>query len=172
MFKGAGDIAKRVGRVYGWEATTREVDDQIFDDITKTFVLNEENFKFFEENNPWAMEEIGRRLLEAESRGLWNADPEVFETLKEKYLEIEGSIEDRMDDVRGDIQGGSVDIFTSEDVKNNTRVKTVVIDVEKPGLISFGLAHQLSSQMGAKYFKIEDLKADTLVKALREDLPA
>lgn len=64
------------------------------------------------------MEETGRRLLEAESRGLWNADPEVFETLKEKYLEIEGSIEDRMDDVRGDIQGGSVDIFTSKDVKN------------------------------------------------------
>lgn len=115
-YKGAGDIAKRVGRVYGWEATTREVDDQIFDDITKTFVLNEENFKFFEENNPWAMEEIGRRLLEAESRGLWNADPEVFETLKEKYLEIEGCIEDRMEDVRGDIQGGSVDVIRSEDV--------------------------------------------------------
>ena len=126
-YKGAGDIAKRVGRVYGWEATTREVDDQIFDDITKTFVLNEENFKFFEENNPWAMEEIGRRLLEAQSRGLWNADLEVFEALKEKYLEIEGAIEDRMDDVRGDIQGGSVDIFTSEDVKSwGEKMKEVI----------------------------------------------
>ncbi|MCD6185888.1 MAG: putative cobaltochelatase [Deltaproteobacteria bacterium] len=58
----------------------------------------------------------------------------------------------------------------AEEIKNNTRINTAVVDVEKPGLISFGLAHQLSDQMGAKYFKIEDLKADTLVNALREDL--
>jgi len=117
-YKGAGDISKRVGRVYGWEATTQEVDDWIFDDITRTFVLNEENRKFFEENNPWALEEIGRRLLEAESRGLWDADPQVLEGLKEQYLEVEGWIEEKMGDVEGDFQGGSVDILTSEDVEN------------------------------------------------------
>ena len=54
-----------------------------------------------------------------------------------------------------------------EEAKNDTRVNTVVVDVEKSGLISFGLAHQLSNRMGAKYFKIEDLKADTLVEVLR-----
>ena len=117
-YKGAGDISKRVGRVYGWEATTQEVDDWIFDDIARTFVLNEKNRKFFEENNPWALEEIGRRLLEAESRGLWNADPEVLKDLKDIYLEIEGWIEERMGEVDGDFQGGSVDILTSEDVAN------------------------------------------------------
>jgi magnesium chelatase subunit D len=56
------------------------------------------------------------------------------------------------------------------EIKNETRVNTAVVDVEKPGLISFGLAHQLSVQMGARYFKIEDLKADTLVKVLQKDL--
>ncbi|RLA95423.1 MAG: cobalt chelatase [Deltaproteobacteria bacterium] len=117
-YKGAGDISKRVGRVYGWEATTNEVDDWIFDDITRTFILNEENRKFFEEHNPWALEEIGRRLLEAESRGLWHADPEVLAGLKDVYLEIEGWIEEKMGDVEGDFQGGSVDILTSEDVEN------------------------------------------------------
>jgi len=117
-YKGAGDISKRIGRIYGWEATTQEVDDWIFDDITRTFVLNEENRKFFEENNPWALEEIGRRLLEAESRGLWNADPEVLNELKDIYLDIEGWIEDRMGDIEGDFQGGSVDILTAEDVGN------------------------------------------------------
>jgi len=117
-YKGAGDISKRIGRVYGWEATTQEVDDWIFDDIARTFVLNEENRKFFEENNPWALEEIGRRLLEAESRGLWQADPKVLEGLKEQYLEIEGWMEDRIGDIEGEFQGGSVDILTSEDVEN------------------------------------------------------
>jgi cobaltochelatase CobN len=117
-YKGAGDISMRVGRVYGWEATTQEVDDWIFDDIARTFVLDPENREFFEKNNPWALEEIGRRLLEAEGRGLWQADPEVIEQLKERYLEIEGWIEDTMGDVTGDFQGGSIDILTTEDVGN------------------------------------------------------
>ena len=117
-YKGAGDISKRVGRVYGWEATTQEVDDWIFDDITRTFIMDKENREFFEKNNPWAMEEIGRRLLEAESRGLWKADQEVLEELKNYYLEIEGWIEERMGDVTGEFQGGSVDIMTSGDVEN------------------------------------------------------
>ncbi|MGB5156946.1 cobaltochelatase subunit CobN [Desulfobacterium sp. N47] len=127
-YKGAGDISSRVGRVYGWEATTQEVDDWIFDDIAKTFMLDKENREFFEKNNPWALEEIGRRLLEAESRGLWTADSEVLESLKERYLEIEGCIEEGMGDIKGDFQGGSVDILTTEDVANwdvmMTEVKT------------------------------------------------
>ncbi|WP_419657430.1 cobaltochelatase [Desulfosarcina variabilis str. Montpellier] len=117
-YKGAGDISGRVGRVYGWEATTQEVDDWIFDDIARTFMLDPENREFFEKNNPWALEEIGRRLLEAEGRGLWQADPEVLEALKERYLEVEGWIEDTMGDVQGEFQGGSIDILTTEEVGN------------------------------------------------------
>jgi cobaltochelatase CobN len=117
-YKGAGDISKRVGRVYGWEATTQEVDDWIFDDIARTFILDEENRKFFEEHNPWALEEIARRLLEAEKRGLWAADPEVLNELKDAYLAIEGWIEERMEGVEGDFQGGSIDVLTPDDVEN------------------------------------------------------
>ncbi len=116
-YKGAGDISKRVGRVYGWEATTREVDDWIFDDIAKTFVMDEENREFFRQHNPWALEEIGRRLLEAQSRGLWQADPEVLDALKEPYLEMEGWRGGDMGEVTGDFQGGSVDIMRPEDVE-------------------------------------------------------
>ena len=113
-YKGASDISKRVGRVYGWEATTQEVDDWIFDDIAKTFVLDEENRKFFEENNPWAMEEIGRRLLEASQRGLWKADKEVLDALKSHYLEIEGWMEEKMGETEGSFQGGAIDVMPSE----------------------------------------------------------
>ncbi|MCK4651825.1 MAG: cobaltochelatase subunit CobN, partial [Methanosarcinales archaeon] len=115
-YKGAGDMSKRIGRVYGWEATTQEVDDWIFDDITRTFVLDDEMRQFFEENNPYALEEIGRRLLEAAERGLWDADPEVLDGLKNAYLEMEGWIEERMGDVTGDMQGGSIDVVTAEDI--------------------------------------------------------
>lgn len=116
-YKGAGDISKRIGRVYGWEATTGEVDDWIFDDIARTFLLNEENRKFFEEHNPWAMEEIARRLIEAKERGLWNPADDVEEKLKSLYLEIEGWIEERLGETKGDFQGGSIDIVTAEEVQ-------------------------------------------------------
>ena len=125
-YKGLGDIAKKIGRVYGWEATTGEVDDWIFDDITRTYVLDDKMRKQFEENNPWALEEIGRRLLEAAERGLWNADEEILDDLKNKYLEIESWIEERMGDIEGDFQGGSVDILTADDVADwGTKMESI-----------------------------------------------
>ncbi len=114
-YRGAGDISKRIGRVYGWEATTQEVDDWIFDDIARTFVLDAEMRKFFEENNPWALEEVGRRLLEAHERGLWDADEEVIEGLKSAYLDMEGWIEEKMGDVKGEFQGGAIDVVTKRE---------------------------------------------------------
>jgi cobaltochelatase CobN len=115
-YKGAAEISKRVGRVYGWQATAKAVDDSVFDDITRTFMMNEENRKFFEENNPWALEEMARRLMEAVERNLWDPAPDVREALREIYIEIEGWIEERMGDIRGEFQGGSIDIMTKEDV--------------------------------------------------------
>jgi cobaltochelatase CobN len=117
-YKGAGEISKCVGRVYGWQATAKAVDDSVFDDIARTFMMNEENRKFFEENNPWALEEIARRLIEAAERELWNPAPDVKAALKEIYIEIEGWIEERMGDVKGDFQGGSIDIITADEVQN------------------------------------------------------
>ena len=113
-YKGAADIMKRVTHVYGWEATTQEVDDWIFNDIADTFVNNEEMRSFFQNNNPYALEEIARRLLEAEQRGLWDADKETLKNLKSNYLEIESWLEDTVGE--GEFQGGNVDVFTREDV--------------------------------------------------------
>jgi len=115
-YKGAGEISKRVGRLYGWQATAGAVDGAVFDDIARTFLMNDENREFFEENNPWALEEMGRRLLEAAQRGLWQPAEDVRDELTTRYLEIEGWIEERMGEVQGEFQGGSIDIMTTEDV--------------------------------------------------------
>jgi len=109
-YKGAAVISDRVYHMYGWQATTKLVGDWVFDDIAKTFVLDDEMRKWFEENNPWALESLSRRLLEAQQRELWQADPEVLEALKNKYLEIEGWMEESMGDVEGDFQGGAINI--------------------------------------------------------------
>jgi len=115
-YKGAGDISKRIGRVYGWGSTTKEVDDWIFDDIATTFVLDDKMRDFFKEHNPWALEEISRRLLEAYQRGLWNADLQVLKDLQSIYLEIEGWLEENIGDIEGEFQGGSVDIITLKEL--------------------------------------------------------
>ncbi|MFH0872394.1 MAG: cobaltochelatase subunit CobN [bacterium] len=117
-YRGASDMTKRIGRVYGWQATTKVVDGWVFDDITRTYVLNEEMREWFKKNNPWALEEIGRRLLEAQRRNLWDADPEVLQELMRVQLELEGDLEEKMGEVQGDFQGGSVDILTTENVKD------------------------------------------------------
>jgi len=115
-YKGASEISKRVGRVFGWQATTNAVDDWIFDEIAKTFVLDKENRKFFEEQNPYALEEISRRLLEAHSRGMWKPNKDILNKLQEHYLEVEGWLEEKIGDSHSEFQGGSVDIFTPEEV--------------------------------------------------------
>ncbi len=116
-YRGASEIGKRVGRFYGWQATAKAVDDSVFDDITRTFMMNQENRKFFEANNPWALEEMARRLIEAAERGLWNPAPDVKEALKDLYSEIEGWIEEKMGDMKGDFQGGNIEIMAAEDIQ-------------------------------------------------------
>lgn len=115
-YKGAGEIGKRVGRLYGWQATAKVVDDAVFDDVARTFMMDEANREFFERENPWALEEIARRLLEAAQRGMWQPADDVKERLQDIYLEIEGWVEERMGDVRGEFQGGSIDIVTANEV--------------------------------------------------------
>ncbi len=62
------------------------------------------------------LEEMARRLLEAQSRGLWDPDPpELLEELKNSYLEIESWMEE-LAGGDGEFQGGSVDIVSFEDV--------------------------------------------------------
>ncbi len=48
--------------------------------------------------------------------GFWDADHEVLDGHKSAYLVMEGWIEGRMGDVTGDIQGGSIDVVTAEDI--------------------------------------------------------
>ncbi|MBC3887873.1 cobaltochelatase subunit CobN [Acetobacterium paludosum] len=114
-YKGAGDISKRVGRVYGWEATTEEVDDWIFDDITKTFIIDADNRAFFRDNNPWALEEMSRRLMEAYQRGLWQPEAGMIEEIQDSYLELEGFLEEDMGSDAGDFQGSAIEIIKADE---------------------------------------------------------
>ncbi|NNG66462.1 putative cobaltochelatase [Caldanaerobacter subterraneus] len=47
-------------------------------------------------------------------------------------------------------------------------IKSLVIDVEKDGFMNFGLARKIAERMGAQYAKIEDLKEQKIIEAVKD----
>jgi magnesium chelatase subunit D len=60
--------------------------------------------------------------------------------------------------------------LAAQAIAGDQRIRALVVDVEKAGLIRFGLAQGLAADMGAQYFRIEDLKARDLVDVLRREV--
>lgn len=94
-YEGVREIENRVSNTYGWSATTASVEGWVYDDISETFLLDEVMRARMAEANPHATAAIARRLLEAESRGFWDAD----ETMLDRLREIYGDLEDRLEGV-------------------------------------------------------------------------
>lgn len=117
-FQGAQGFAIRINTLFKWSATTKEVEAWVFDSVVETYVKNEENKEWIRENNPYALEEITRRLLEAEARGLWEAREDLLEEVRAAALALEGDLEERIGDVEEEYQGGRVDVLTRKDVEN------------------------------------------------------
>ncbi|MEW1636493.1 cobaltochelatase subunit CobN [Streptomyces sp. NPDC093801] len=93
-YKGAFELAATVDYLFGYDATTGVVADWMYDKLTETYVLDPANRAFLEEANPWALHGIAERLLEAESRGMWEKpDPQILESLRQVYLDTEGNLE-------------------------------------------------------------------------------
>ncbi|MBZ6289921.1 cobaltochelatase subunit CobN [Streptomyces olivaceus] len=93
-YKGAFELAATVDYLFGYDATTGVLADWMYDKLTETYVLDPANREFLQEANPWALHGIAERLLEAESRGMWEKpDPSVLAALRQAYLETEGNLE-------------------------------------------------------------------------------
>ncbi|MFI5972148.1 cobaltochelatase subunit CobN [Streptomyces sp. NPDC051452] len=94
-YKGAFELAATVDYLFGYDATTGVVADWMYDKLTEAYVLDPANREFLQQANPWALHGIAERLLEAESRGMWEKpDPAVLAELRQVYLETEGDLED------------------------------------------------------------------------------
>jgi magnesium chelatase subunit D len=58
----------------------------------------------------------------------------------------------------------------AQGIRSDQRIRSVVIDVERPGPLSLGLARELAGLLGAHYYLIDELKASTLVEALKDSV--
>ena len=93
-YKGAGDISHMMDVVLGWDATAEVVEDWMYEKIANAYALDPKMQEWMKEVNPFALQNILDKLLEAIGRGMWHAEPEMEEALQEAYLEMEGEIEE------------------------------------------------------------------------------
>lgn len=95
-YKGGLELTATVDYIFGYDATAHVVDDWMYEKVAETYALDPNMQQFFEESNPWALNAISERLLEAVQRGLWEEpSPEVLEKLKDLYLKSEALLEVR-----------------------------------------------------------------------------
>ncbi|MDX1520864.1 MAG: cobaltochelatase subunit CobN, partial [Anaerolineae bacterium] len=93
-YKGALELAATVDYLFGYDATAQVVEDWMYEQTAQTYALDETLQTFFEQSNPWALQSITERLLEAAQRGMWaEPDQELLEKLRQVYLRIDGDLE-------------------------------------------------------------------------------
>jgi cobaltochelatase CobN len=95
-FKGAGDLSKLIDVVFHWDASSAILADWQYAEMAKTYAFDPAMQEFFKQHNPYAMQNIVERLLEAIARGLWENPGEDKDKLEALLLEAEGAIEDSL----------------------------------------------------------------------------
>jgi magnesium chelatase subunit H len=89
---GAYEVSQRMTAMVGWAATAK-VDNFVFDQAAERYALDEEVARKLQKANPEAFKNVVRRLLEASGRGMWNADSDTLQKLRELYSDADDMIE-------------------------------------------------------------------------------
>jgi cobaltochelatase CobN len=99
-YKGGLELAATVDYLFGYDATAGVVDDWMYEQVAQNYVLDPALQDFFSRSNPWALEAIAERLLEAAQRGLWDEPaPETLAALQEIHEQSEEILEARTETV-------------------------------------------------------------------------
>lgn len=93
-FQGAQQISAVIDSLFGWDATAEVAQDWMYENVAQRFLFDPQTRQWMEEANRWSVHALSERLLEAQQRGMWNADPATVKQLQSIYMDSEGSIED------------------------------------------------------------------------------
>jgi cobaltochelatase CobN len=95
-YKGGLELTATVDYLFGYDATAHVVDDWVYEDLAGRYALDPAMQQFFAESNPWALNAITERLLEAAQRQLWEQPkPETLAALQALHLQSEALLEAR-----------------------------------------------------------------------------
>ena len=92
-YEGVRQIEVHVTNTMGWSATTGQVDPWVYQELTKTFVLDEQMRERLAKLNPTASAKVAHRLIEAQERNYWSPDAETLEALRRAGDELEDRLE-------------------------------------------------------------------------------
>ncbi|MEO1201340.1 MAG: magnesium chelatase subunit H, partial [Pseudomonadota bacterium] len=92
-YEGVKQIESHVTNTMGWSATTGKVAPWVYQQISDTFVLDDEMRRRLAALNPAASVKVANRLLEAHERQYWSPDPETLAALERAGEELEDALE-------------------------------------------------------------------------------
>jgi cobaltochelatase CobN len=87
-------MAASLDYLFAYDASTGRAPDWGYGAIQQAWLDDLEVRRRLEQGNPWALRDMGERLLEAHNRGLWQgASPEQLERLRQLVRESEALTE-------------------------------------------------------------------------------
>ena len=93
-YKGGLELAATVDYIFGFDATAQIAPDFIYEGLAEHYALDRNMREFLGASNPWALNAIAERLLEAAKRELWeNPSPAILDALRGVLLEAEMLLE-------------------------------------------------------------------------------
>src|SRR2546426_5893267 len=92
-FRGVAEIENHISNTFGWSATADAVDDWVYTEVAKTFLLDDDMLQRLRTLNPHSAHSLVNRLLEAHGRGYWDANPELLKQLREIVSALEDQLE-------------------------------------------------------------------------------
>jgi len=92
-YRGGLEMAATVEALFGFAATAGIVTDWMFEAVAQNYATGASR-EFLQRSNPWALNAIAERLLEAEQRHLWAAKGETLDALRSVLLTSEAAIEE------------------------------------------------------------------------------
>ncbi len=92
-YEGVSQIESHITNTMGWSATTGQVANWVYEQITETYVLDEAMRERLAALNPAASAKVANRLIEAHERDYWKPDPEMMEALRKAGDILEDRLE-------------------------------------------------------------------------------
>ncbi len=92
-YEGVRSIETHVTNTVGWSATTGQVAPWVYQQLSETFILDEEMRKRLAELNPTASVKVAHRLLEAHERQYWHPDESTLNALRQAGEDLEDWLE-------------------------------------------------------------------------------
>lgn len=97
-YKGAADLSNMVAHSYQWDATSKVMEDWMYEKYAEKYVFDPKVQEWMRDVNPWALKRTAEVLLEAAQRELWNAREETLKELQRLCLDVDGELEEQADE--------------------------------------------------------------------------